>query len=572
MKKIAIKTVLAGLLLMGTASCTDELNISSIDPNSTPTYDDMELLAKQYATLGLTGQIGGAGNQDFGDDEGESGFYRVIFNLQELCTDETAWAWQDNEDMRPLTTISWTQSSARAYWTYQRLAFDITLYNSYLSQVGDRTDGEYAHYVAEVRFLRALHYYYYLDLFRKAPFKLEFSMSELPVEKAGTELYKWLDGELTELENLLAPMGSFNGSDNFGRADAGAAYALHARLALNSEVYTNGEVKDFQKAIDYSSLLINGPYELSKATNANGFTGYEQIFMGDNDYNPQAMKETIFAIRQDGLRTQAHAGSTYLVSSCRGAGMPYSYTDNYWTCNFARRTLIEKFFPVVTDCPLATKDEIGAYMAEKGISKFDTEEEVIAADEVLGGSTESIKAAAHDDRALFYGGVGGATADDARQYDLPNGQIKGFLNGLSIVKWQNRRSDNTSPSPTIFADTDIPLFRLAEAYLTRAEAKLRLGQEGALSDVNEIRSRAHANLLSGITLDQMPDEWCREFYFEARRRTDLVRFGLFTSSRYVWPLKGGTANGTGVDSHFNVYPIPYNDIVGNPNMTQNPGY
>lgn len=572
MKKIAIKTVLAGLLLMGTASCTDELNISSIDPNSTPTYDDMELLAKQYATLGLTGQVGGAGNQDFGDDEGESGFYRVIFNLQELCTDETAWAWQDNEDMRPLTTISWTQSSARAYWTYQRLAFDITLYNSYLSQVGDRTDGEYAHYVAEVRFLRALHYYYYLDLFRKAPFKLEFSMSELPVEKAGTELYKWLDGELTELESLLAPMGSFNGSDNFGRADAGAAYALHARLALNSEVYTNGEVKDFQKAIDYSSLLINGPYELSKATNANGFTGYEQIFMGDNDYNPQAMKETIFAIRQDGLRTQAHAGSTYLVSSCRGAGMPYSYTDNYWTCNFARRTLIEKFFPVVTDCPLATKDEIGAYMAEKGISKFDTEEEVIAADEVLGGSTESIKAAAHDDRALFYGGVGGATADDARQYDLPNGQIKGFLNGLSIVKWQNRRSDNTSPSPTIFADTDIPLFRLAEAYLTRAEAKLRLGQEGALSDVNEIRSRAHANLLSGITLDQMPDEWCREFYFEARRRTDLVRFGLFTSSRYVWPLKGGTANGTGVDSHFNVYPIPYNDIVGNPNMTQNPGY
>lgn len=572
MKKIAIKTVLAGLLLMGTASCTDELNISSIDPNSTPTYDDMELLAKQYATLGLTGQVGGAGNQDFGDDEGESGFYRVIFNLQELCTDETAWAWQDNEDMRPLTTISWTQSSARAYWTYQRLAFDITLYNSYLSQVGDRTDGEYAHYVAEVRFLRALHYYYYLDLFRKAPFKLEFSMSELPVEKAGTELYKWLDGELTELESLLAPMGSFNGSDNFGRADAGAAYALHARLALNSEVYTNGEVKDFQKAIDYSSLLINGPYELSKTTNANGFTGYEQIFMGDNDYNPQAMKETIFAIRQDGLRTQAHAGSTYLVSSCRGAGMPYSYTDNYWTCNFARRTLIEKFFPVVTDCPLATKDEIGAYMAEKGISKFDTEEEVIAADEVLGGSTESIKAAAHDDRALFYGGVGGATADDARQYDLPNGQIKGFLNGLSIVKWQNRRSDNTSPSPTIFADTDIPLFRLAEAYLTRAEAKLRLGQEGALSDVNEIRSRAHANLLSGITLDQMPDEWCREFYFEARRRTDLVRFGLFTSSRYVWPLKGGTANGTGVDSHFNVYPIPYNDIVGNPNMTQNPGY
>ena len=557
---------------MGTASCTDELNISSIDPKTSPSYDDMELLAKQYGTLGLTGQIGGAGNQDFGDDEGESGFYRVIFNLQELCSDETAWAWQDNEDMKPLTNIQWTQSSARTYWTYQRLSFDITLYNSYLSQQEGRTDGEYPHYLAEVRFLRALHYYYYLDLFRKAPFKLEFSMTDLPEEKSGTELYKWIDNELTELEGLLAPMGSFNGKDNFGRADAGAAYALHARLALNSEVYTNGEIKDYQKAIDYSNLLINGPYELSKATNANGFTGYEQVFMGDNDVNTQAMKEIIFAIRQDGNHTQEHAGSTYLVSSCRGAGMPYSYTDNYWTCNFARRTLIEKFFPNVTDCPLATKEEIKNYLEEKGLTEFATEKDVIAADEVLGGSTEQIKAAANDDRALFYGGVGGATAENARTYDLPDGTIKGFLNGLSIVKWQNRRSDNSAPSPTIYSDTDIPLFRLAEAYLTRAEAKLRLNQDGALADVNEIRNRAHANLLNAITLDQMPDEWCREFYFEARRRSDLVRFGLFTSSRYVWPLKGGTASGTGVDSHFNIYPIPYNDIVGNPNMHQNPGY
>ena len=262
---------MAGLLLMGTVSCSDELNISSIDPKTSATFDDMELLAKQYGTLGLTGQFGDSGNQDFGDDPGESGFYRVIFNLQELCSDETAWAWQDNEDMRPLTNIAWTQSSARTYWAYQRLSFDITLYNSYLSLQAGRTDGEYPHYLAEVRFLRALHYYYYLDLFRKAPFKLDFSMNELPVEKAGTELYKWIDQELTELEGLLAPMGSFNGTDNFGRADQGAAYALHARLALNSEVYTNGEIKDYQKAIDYCNLLIGGPYALSKATNANGW-------------------------------------------------------------------------------------------------------------------------------------------------------------------------------------------------------------------------------------------------------------------------------------------------------------
>ena len=573
MKHIILKTAVTGLLLMGMVSCADDLNISSIDPKTSPSFNEMELLAKQYGTLGLTGQIGGSGAQDFGDDEGESGFYRVVFNLQELCADEIAWAWQDNEDMKPLTNIAWTQSSARAYWAYQRLSYDVTLYNSYLSEIGDRTDGEYPHYIAEVRFLRALHFYHFLDLFHKAPFQVDFNF-DLPIEKAGVDLYNWIDAELTEIEGQLAPMGSFNSMDNFGRADQGAAYMLHARLALNSEVYTDGQVKDYQKAINYCNLLIGGPYELSKATNAKGFTGYEQVFMGDNDENEQARKEIIFPIRQDGNHIQEHAGSTYLVSSPRIAGMPYSFTDNYWSCNFARRTLVEKFFANVNDCPLAKAEDIVAYLEKMGWESFPLDEaKVIAADEELGGTTASIKVAANDDRALFYAGVGGCTAKKTRTYDI-DGNIKDFLNGLSIVKWQNRRSDDDASkmSGTIYADTDIPLFRLAEAYLTRAEAKLRLGQDGALADVNELRSRAHTSQLGGIELSQMPDEWCREFYFEGRRRTDLVRFGLFTSSRYVWPMKGGTAKGTGVDSHFNVYPIPYNDIVGNPNMTQNPGY
>jgi hypothetical protein len=570
MKNIFLKTAIVGLIAMGTASCADELNIQSIDPKTSPSFDDMELLAKQYATLGLTGQIGGAGNSDISGDEGEIGFIRTTFNLEELCTDICAWAWQDNEDIKPLTNIQWTSSSSRAYWAYQRLAYDITLYNSYLSQQGGRSDGEYPHYLAEVRFLRALHYWYFLDLFHKAPFKTDFSMSELPIEKGGKDLYDWIDQELTEIEPLLASIGSFNNTQNFGRADQGAAYALHARLALNSEVYTDGQVKDYQKAIDYCDKVIAGPYALSVASK-NGFTGYEQVFMGDNDTNPQAMKEIIFAIRQDGNKTQSHAGSTYMVSSCRVAGMPYSYTDNYWSCNFARKSLIEKFFPNVTDCKIPSEDAVKKYMEDHNLKNFENEADVIAADAELGGSTADIIKAANDDRAMFYGGVGGDSKENIRKYTMEK-NIKNFYDGLSIVKWQNRRSDNSSPSPTIFSDTDIPVFRLAEMYMTRAEAKLRLGKAGAVDDVNVIRARAHTNTLNAIELKDMPDEWCREFYFEGRRRSDLVRFGLFTSSRYVWPMKGGTPTGTGVDSHYNIYPIPDNDLAGNPNMTQNPGY
>lgn len=581
-----IKTAVAGLLVAGLSSCADDLKLSSIDPQSSQNFDAMELLAKQYGTLGLTGQQGGAGNGDLSDDEGESGFYRVVFNLETLCTDECIWAWQTDTDIPQLTNIRWTASSTRVKWAWRRLAYDITLYNSFLAEMKDRTDGEFPHYLAEVRFLRALHYWYFLDLFRRAPFKDAyedgFTMTALPVDKGGKELYDWLDQELTDIEGLLAGMGEYNNKSNFGRADRGAAVALHARLALNSVAYTNGAVNDYEKAVRYCDELINsGKYALSTAE-TNGFTGYEQVFMGDNDNNEQAMKEIIFAIRQDGQRTEEHSGSTYLVSSMRASGMPYSFIDNYWTCNFARQALVEKFCSDLSNPDLiATKDEIknyvenvdpNLYKAADGSSRTPTETEVIAVDDILGGSTAAIKRIAGDDRAMLYGGIGGATAENARQF-TPGKNITGFLNGLSIVKWQNRRSDNSTPSDKTFSDTDIPLFRLAEAYLTRAEAKFRLGKKDeALQDLNVLRGRAHAQAFTSIDEDILIDEWCREFYMEGRRRSDLVRFDRFTTKKYIWDWKGGNPDGQAVDSHFNIYPVPTTERGNNPNLGQNPGY
>lgn len=83
MKHIFLKTALAALLIGGVAtSCINDLNISSIDPQSSSSYEDMELLAKVYSTLGLTGQKGPAGSGDISSDEGESGFYRTTFNCR----------------------------------------------------------------------------------------------------------------------------------------------------------------------------------------------------------------------------------------------------------------------------------------------------------------------------------------------------------------------------------------------------------------------------------------------------------------------------------------------------------
>ena len=557
MKKIFFKSIAAAVLTVGLTGCVNDLDISSIDPQSSPSADPMGVLAKCYSTLGLTGQAGPAGKGDLSDDEGESGFYRTTFNLQELPTDECAWAWQDNQDIPQLTYMQWNSSSVRVQWAYTRLTYDITLFNSYLQQVEDNEANRL--YRAEVRFLRALHYWYLLDLFGKVPFKTEFNITELPVEYTAQQIYDWIDKELTEIEPMMAEVGTYSKpGGEYGRADRGAAYLLHARLALNSETYTGKP--DYDKAIEYCNKLEQSrAYELSTRTNDNGYTGYEQLFMADNDENEQAMRETILPIRQDGARTRNYGGSTYLVLATRISGMPdVGLAVSPWSCLFARKSMVDKFFPA-GDIPMSTEE------APAGAS----EAEIKALDMQDGSSTDQITAAAGDDRALFYAGRGGGIRKNGTD------AITTFTDGISIVKWSNIRSDNGRVSDTSWPDTDIPLFRYAEMYLIRAEAKWRKSGNlnDALADINVLRDRAHATRLLSINSEMdILDEWCREFYLEGRRRSDLRRFDCFTGNKYLWDWKGGSATGTNVDSHYDVYPFPETDLNNNSNLTPTPGY
>lgn len=558
MKKIFIKTAMASMLCMGFVSCADELNIKSVDPLNHQTYTVEGLLAKQYATLGLTGQKGPAGLGDISGDEGETGFIRTVFNLEELMTDETLWAYQGNEGIAQITSMDWDKDNKRVNWAYQRLSFNINQYNFFITEQSSSLSEDK---IAEVRFLRALNYYYFLDLYRKAPFKDTFD-SNLPTEKSGKELYEWLDNELTTIEPLMAEVGAYNNSENFGRADRGAAYALHARLALNSAVYTDGQVKDYQKAIHYCDEIINsGKYDLSRVAKS-GYSGYQQLFMGDNDCNPEAMKEIIFPIRQDGVKTRAYAGTSYLVNASTISGMPYASTSDPWKCLFARVDLVKKFFPN-GDIPKATDEDLLSNPSK---------DQVIAKDNEKGISTADVVAQAKDDRALFYMGIGGCS-DKVRTL-TPGDAITGPLNGASFVKWTNLHADGTAQHHQNFSDTDFPMFRLAEIYLTRAEAKYRLnGSQDGLADIQYVQGRANRQVLATSVDEQtLIDEWCREFYMEGRRRSDLVRFGLFTGSKYLWSFKGGSENGQGIPTKFDIYPIPGDEIKNNPNMTQNPKY
>lgn len=555
MKTTYFKPILSAALVvaatLGNVSCINDLDISSIDPQSSSSFDQAGAFVKQYAMLGLTGQKGLAGSPDLdGQDEGESGFYRTVFNCNELSTDECIWVWQDNVDIPQFTGLSWNSSSQRTEWVYVRLGYDITQFNFFLDQTEGLTDAESLRQRAEVRFLRALHYWYFIDLFGKAPFKEHFS-NDLPVEKGGKELYDYIQTELAEAEaDMYEP-----GEAPFGRADKAANWLLRARLYLNAEVYTG--TADYQNAKTYADKVINsGAYQLCN--------DYRLMFMADNDENEEAMKEIILPIRQDGMKTRNYGGSTYLVCGARTGGMPYMGTTNGWSCIVARNALVYKFFPN-KDVPMIPEDvEVPAQADLPNDAAID------AWDAQYGVRTIDIVEAAGDDRAMFYSGAGGG------KRTMDPSAINSFQSGLSIVKWQNIRSNGAATSHTEYPDTDIPLFRLAEAYLTRAEANFRLNDtNAALQDILTLRShRGCTTQPQANEIDEMYilDEWAREFYLEGRRRSDLVRFDCFTTDKYLWDWKGGVKEGKSVSDIYNVFPIPETDINNNPNMSQNEGY
>ncbi len=123
------------------------------------------------------------------------------------------------------------------------------------------------------------------------------------------------------------------------------------------------------------------------------------------------------------------------------------------------------------------------------------------------------------------------------------------------------------------------MYRLGDIYLMYAEAVLRGGSGGsqatAVEYVNKLRERAYGDASGNVTsinLDFILDERARELSWEMTRRSDLIRFGKYTTGAYLWPWKGNVKEGKAVDSYRNLFPIPTRDLIANPNLVQNPGY
>lgn len=526
----SIISVVTLSLTMGLTSCLGDLDVTPIDPSVNQEFDQDAVFAKIYATMALTGQEGPAGSGDLeGIDEGTSGFYRLLWNFNELPTDEALCSWGD-VGVPELNFARWSASHSQLEGMYSRFYFGITIANHFLEKTEGMTDDKSVKQRAETRFMRALNYYYLMDFFGNVPFATIVS-SEKAHQISRFDLFAFIEKELTECVNeqfepRQAPLG---------RADKVATWLLLSRIYLNAEVYT-GKAR-WSDAVTYADKVITSGYTLAD--------NYAALFMGDNDKNADALKEIILPIRQDGINTRSYAGSLFLIASTHTQGMGTWGTSEGWGGNRGRQSLAKKFF---ADGKVPANADVAA----------------------------SIDAAG-DDRAMFisYGTyLDDKNMEQVFETSLPIKDWNTFKQGVSVAKFSNLHSDGSSTHHSLWTDTDIPFFRVAEAYLTWAEANLRAGgdKKASKDKVNELRSRAHATLLTDIDLNTILDEKCREFYFEAQRRTDLIRYGYFTSSAYLWDWKGQSMDGTGVSSIYNLMPIPASDLNANENLEQNKGY
>lgn len=518
---------LAALLSVAAVACTDPTVAPKSTVSSANVFNDpasyQAFLAKIYGGLVVTGQRGPDGNPDIqGIDEGFGEYLRLYWYLQEMPTDEAVIGWND-PGLPTLNTGTWDASNSMVNAMYYRIFYQVMLVNEFLRQSTDAKLAERGQndptlianvhtYRAEARFLRALSYWHAIDLFGNVPLVTENNPlgATPPAQALRADIYAYVVSELNAIVSDL-PAGGPGITTTYGRATPAAAHMLLAKLYLNAGVYTG--TPNYTGAVTEAAAVISSAPAYSLATN------FRLNFSADNNTSP----ELIFTAAQDGGNTQTWGGMTFLIhAGCGGSMSATTYGIDFCWGGYRMKQQLYNLFP------------------------------------------------AGDGRSSFFYTTGQQVNVD---------EIGNYSHGIAAPKFTNKKSTGASGQQTGMVDTDFPIFRLADAYLIYAEGTIQGGGGNtgtALGYLNAIRERAYGNTSADFAalppVDTILAERARELMFEASRRTDLVRFGLFSSAAYLWAWKGGVVGGQTLPAGRDLYPLPANELIANPNLTQNPGY
>ena len=205
-----------------------------------------KLLAGVYGNLNLTSPFGPGSSNITGIDAGTSQYGRALMNLQTFSTDEAIWTYENDPGIAGVQRTNWTSSNIIVRGAFGRIMGSVSYANYFLREAteakldnrgitGSEREEILSEYRPEARFLRALSYYHMLDLFGKANFiSEEQALGDFSSEQiAGEELFSFIESELLDiLPSLKEPL-----TNEYARADKGAAWMLLAKLYLNADTY-----------------------------------------------------------------------------------------------------------------------------------------------------------------------------------------------------------------------------------------------------------------------------------------------------------------------------------------------
>jgi hypothetical protein len=530
MKKIY--SFLAGCVAVATVSSCTKLDVpvesqyvKSNFPNTAADYN--ALMGTMYSNL-------------------SSNYAVNYWRMQELSTDEAIIPardgnFDDGGQYRQLHYHTWTFDHPNVIGIWQWGFSGINTCNRLLTVINDAqsTPAVKAGYIAEIKAMRALYYFFMMDTYGNVPIITSFPVNIPPANEQRAKVFAFIETELKSALPLL-PEKSNNAATNtlqYGRPTKGMVFALLAKMYLNSQVYTStARYQDVVAMTD--SVQKNKNYFLDAK--------YRDIFLPTN--GPQ-VNETIFAVPYDQQipgNQFTRFGFFYYLTQAYGFSATISIAMST-TPEFYNRFNIPNDFRTKTWLvgPQFYPDGNGGFTNQPVYYPGTTTQIVITPDLVL------VPPKPMD--------VGNTLASQSQ--------------GIRSLKYY--------PDPNIIQSTrlnsnDVPVLRLADVYLMKAEAILRGAAPTVVNGelqtpvilVNKLRNRAGAQVAAGVDLQGLLDERARELSWEGWRRNDLIRFDQF---EIEYPLPNDNLK-MNVDVTRRLYPIPSTELKTNTNLNQNPGY
>lgn len=484
----------------------------------------------------------------YSDSQGLQGTGRGVYDLNTFTTDEAiiptrGGDWYDGGFWQGLFLHKWGVENDAIQATWEYLYKVVMLCNQSLEKIDvfakTHPDTGLPAYRAEVKAMRAMYYYYLMDLFGRVPLVLTSSLSVKDVIQSERKaVFDFVFKELQDAAPLLSDVHSNQSGPYYGRITRPVVAFLLAKLALNAEVYTDNDWTDGNRPD------------------------------GKNIY---------FDVNGERL----NAWETVVAYCDQLKELGYRLEPNYQT-NFAvfNEPSVENIFTIPMNKTMYTNQMQYLFRSRHynhakayGLGGENGPSATIEALETFGYDTPE-----QDPRfdICYFAGIvydlrgNKVLLDNETVLEYLPWKVALNLSDTPYVQTAGARMkkyevDDTGTKDGKLIENDIVLFRYSDALLMKSEAKVRNGENGD-EELNEVRGRVNAPFRTA-TLESILDERQLELAWEGWRRQDLIRFGQFAKEYSDRPVLANEENG-----YTSVFPIPEKIRVMNTNLKQNPGY